>query len=93
MRRAKWRGEALKERADLGASKVDELEPQSGGVDEQIVGLQVTVTDAAGVYVLEGLQRLIQVDAHVVDRKTLPLLLELQGHRADRLRQKVHHQV
>ena len=80
-------------RAHLCAAKVNELEPQRRRVDEQVVGLQVSVADALRVNVLESLERLIEVDAHVINWKALPLLLEAERNGADGVGQKVHHEV
>ena len=43
--------------------------------------------------VLESLERLIEVDAHVINWKALPLLLEAERNGADGVGQKVHHEV
>jgi hypothetical protein len=51
------------------------------------------VADPLRVHVVERLQRLVQVDAHVVDGETLPLPLKAQGDRPDGVWQKVHDEV
>ena len=62
-------------------------------VAEQVVRLDVAVADAPRVDVLERAERLPQVRADVVDGEALPPLVVLEGDRADRLGQEVHHEV
>ena len=66
----------------LGATEINELQPEGGGIHEEVVGLKITVANVLGVNVLERLERLVKVDANMINRETLPLLLELQGNAA-----------
>lgn len=67
------------------------LESLPTRVDEQVVWLEVAVADALAVHVLERLEALVHVQAHVVDGEARSLLLVLKRERSDRLRHVVHH--
>ena len=79
--------------AHLRAAEVDQFEPELRGVDEQIVGLQVAMADPLPVHVLERLEALEEIQAHVVDGEAQALLLVLERHGTDGLRHEVHHQM
>lgn len=46
---------------DLGRAKVAELEDAGGGVEKEVLGLDVAVTDADGVDVHEGAEELVHI--------------------------------
>jgi len=46
---------------DLGTAKVAELEDAGSGVEEQVLGLDVSVADTLGVDVCEGAEELVDV--------------------------------
>ena len=78
---------------DLGGAKVAELEDAGGGVEEEVLGLDVAVADADGMDVHEGTEELVHIQLDLEHRHGLLELGIVPASAIDGLRDVFEHKV
>lgn len=77
----------------FGGAKVAEFENSSGWVEEEVLGLDVPVTDSKGVDVRQGAEQLVHVQLYVRDRDRLLVLGIVTGYFVDGFRDVLQYEV